>query len=102
MQMFPAKFSFDMDQELSVSDADHEIVDAISRGICEVYFDRSGSPPDAIVMISADEVTSLQKELDDGFYKDNVELEKTINAMLDYAKKNPAFEGKYCFVCSNY
>ncbi len=102
MQLFPAKFEFNMDQELSVSDASHEIVDRLTRGTTDVYFDRSGCPPDAIVMINECEISSLQKELDEGGYKNSPELEKTIKVMLDYASKNPSHDGRYCFVCADY
>lgn len=102
MQLHPAKFVFDWDNELSVSDASHEIVDSLTRGICDVYFDRCGCPPDAIVMINEEEISSLQRELLKGDYSRNPELEKTIKAMLDFAEKNPATDGRYCFVCSDY
>lgn len=102
MQLFPAKLEIDMDTELSVSDASHEIVDGLTRGIAEVYFDRAGSPQDAIVMISGTEISALQEEIDRGFYKKNPELEKTIKAMLEYASNHPSTDGRYCFVCADY
>lgn len=102
MLLYPAKFVHDMEIELSVSDASYEIVDSLTRGIAEVYFDRSGSPPDAIVLISESEIPTLRDELNEGSYTDNPELEKTIQAMLDYASKHPSTDGRYCFVCASY
>ncbi len=102
MQLHAAKFVLDWDKELSVSDASHEIVDSLTRGICDVYFEPSGSPEDAIVMIDEAEISSLEKELNEGSYSRIPELEKTIKAMLEYAAKNPATNGRYCFLCSDY
>lgn len=103
MQLYPGRFEFDWPEApIHSSDADYRIVDCLTRGICDVYFDPSGSPEDAMILISDSEISSLNKELKEGCYRENPELEKVILAILDYAKTHPPIDGGYCFVCTNY
>lgn len=103
MQIYPGKFEFGHPEGAILSDdSDYRIVDSLTRGICDVYFDPSGSPEDAMILISGSEISSLRKELEEGGYEKNPALEKVISAILEYAKTHPPINGGYCFVCTNY
>lgn len=97
--LYPAKFEWDFSKPIFKSNANYEIVDGLMRGICEVYFDRSGSPELAIVVLNASEIDVLKQELQGGL---DGALNEVMKAMIDYAEHNQPINGQYCFVAADF
>ena len=101
MKLYPAKLERQFEHPIFESDDDYKIVDGLTRGIFDVYFDPCGCPEDAIILYIED-AASLRRELESGCFKDEDErLRKIIEAMLRYMQDHPTDQG-YCFACDNY
>ncbi|MDD5054722.1 MAG: hypothetical protein PHZ00_00465 [Candidatus Peribacteraceae bacterium] len=103
MHIYPLKAGMIMDWDTELCEGNIKYSDVDYFPSCEwgreIYTNRLFEK--SLILLDEEDICVLEEELKEGCWDELPDLEKSLKAMVDYARKNPTPDGDHNFIWIN-